>query len=213
MILEELAKDPPDWASEFPQWDEICQKQIFSVEGTRLKQPVEVFVHKKVVAWGWKSRPPHFITLVSPPVPVSGTTAANLLGASRNSYFGKIMWNFSRRVFQLADMKFRLGANDKASGNDRLVAFEMNEADSRSVIMDYIDCLNHQNMLGHVGVVIAVYSPDFLYSINAAASFFNLRTHRLRLLMHVRDFVRQHLDVLPGDTELADVAFAQEVSN
>ena len=94
VILEELAKDPLDWASEFPQWDETRQKQIFSVEGTRLKQPVEVFVHKKVVAWGWKSRPPHFITLVLPPVPVAGTTAANLFGAFRNSHFGKIKWVF-----------------------------------------------------------------------------------------------------------------------
>ena len=66
-------------------------------------------------------------------------------------------------------------------------------------------------MIGHVDTAISVYGAPFLHEVNAAATFFNIGTHRLRMMMSCRKFVEDAIDFCDGKPLAADLAFAAEM--
>ena len=70
--------------------------------------------------------------------------------ALQNGYFTRPVWKFMLAVLKHAEEHSqRLGCKDDASGNNKYIATEIEDlCNTLGISVQYIDCLNHQTMLG-----------------------------------------------------------------
>ena len=201
MTLGELRDDPPYWAAMYTQWDETRQSLWFTVDERRIKQTVDVMVSKLVISWGWPGRPPHFLECILPPIPLPNVDWNSLRHGLENSYFARIFLKYAFAILALATspFKYRWGARDNASGNLKYCA--VSTAVFKDLVSsDFFDCVNHQNMLGHLDTVVTVFGLEYLHGINSVAGFLNLSAHRMRMLVVCYEVLMGIVELEPGGT-------------
>ena len=194
-------------------WDETKERLKFRVKRKGIFVSIEIFVFKCTITWGWEDGPPHVLDCVIPALPVPSTGFMHLLSAMRNHPWTRPIFKFALLVLSAAK-KFNLkfGCLDAASSNDKCVAVEFTESLLAFLIRveEYIHCMSHQNMLGHLDTLVSVHGSFFLRQLMAMASFYNLSLHRLRMLLVVEDAIRELAEVSltqdPADKLYAEVA-------
>ena len=143
-----------------------------------------------------------------PPIPVTSTSGANIKAGQQNHTFSRPVFNFCMAIMSLSRLKFKLGVKDDASGNNKFIAEERLDPRFVGWIIDYISCLNHQNMLTHLDCVIAIFGMVFLRRVHAVASFFNMGNHRLRMMLVVSTVIEQLVDFEVGTPCAGDILYS-----
>ena len=213
MTFENFAVERPDYFSSFIGWDENKKRVSYYFDGKPLKQSTDCLVSKRVYTWGWLGHPPHFLMVPAPPVPVPSTAWQSLRNGIQNHYFLRPFYQYAVKGYNMATLlSLQLGAKDHASGNNKYVSIERMElkAVCPKVKVEYTDCLPHQGMLGHMDVLLAVFLPDYLYSLNNMANFLNSGTTRLRMMISVRDVLSDVVELMPGSPLAVDVRYRDE---
>jgi hypothetical protein len=213
-IEQELGSDPPDWSIAVPLWDETCERVQVSVPQVQrlVTAALQMFVYIISFAWGWRSGRRCSIRLVCPPIAITTTTASKLWDAMRTHPFTAYIWRFKRALAALTiELPLEVATTDQASGNVKLLAFQL--LLSTRILYGSLPCLNHQCFLGHLDVVLAVFSATFLSHLHSVARFFNMGAHRLRCVMVVPGHLRSHTDFTVGFSAKSDMNFAEELIN
>ena len=128
-----------------------------------------------------------------------------------NSYFARIFLKYAFAILALATspFKYRWGARDNASGNLKYCA--VSTAVFKDLVSsDFFDCVNHQNMLGHLDTVVTVFGLEYLHGINSVAGFFNLSSHRMRMLVVCYEVLMGIVELEPGEQLAVDKSYATE---
>ena len=64
---------------------------------------------------------------------------------------------------------------------------------------------------GHLRLIVSVFESSYIKSLSALANHVNYTTHRLRMCLVARAFLREKIKVLPGNQSPTDAAYAAEV--
>jgi hypothetical protein len=104
----------------------------------------------------------------------------------------------------------RWGCTDAASGNAAYQAVEASDLKGKADV-DYGWCSNHQTMLGHIEMIVSVFGASFLKAMHKTATFLNLSTHRLRMMLTLRDVLFGLIVLRQGTPPAVDVKYAEEV--
>jgi hypothetical protein len=128
-----------------------------------------------------------------------------------NSYFARIFLKYAFAIIALATspFKYRWGARDNASGNLKYCA--ISTANFKALVSsDFFDCVNHQNMLGHLETVVTVFGVEYLHGINSVAGFLNLSSHRMRMIVVCYEVLMGLVELEPGEQLEVDKSYATE---
>jgi hypothetical protein len=211
-VEEQLRRNPPDWSLSVPLWDETAEKVQVLVPSVHrhVVATMQMFVYIVHFSWGWKSGLRYSIKVVCPPLPITTTSASKLWDALRTHPFTRPLFRFKLALLELTlELPLEVPATDQASGNTKLLSFQL--LVSPDTLLEGIPCLNHQNFLGHMDVVLSSFSASFLGRLHSSARFFNMSAHRLRCVMVAPVHIRSHTHFVAGYPAPSDIAFASEL--
>ena len=208
---DELRSKPPYWTACSPQWDETGEKvKVYISKMNRLvTATLHMFVYVMIFSWGYATGEMGTIRCVLPPIPISATTAEHLWDAMRTHPWSKPLHRFKLFLEGIATLPFQFATSDQASGNVKLLAYEMLKRPLLLLLV--LPCFNHQCFLGHLDMVVAVFRATFLSSMYSTARFFNMGAHRLRCCMVVATFLEKAVEFVIGYPSCADGLFAEEL--
>ena len=130
--------------------------------------------------------------------------------AMRTHPWTRPLWKFREFLVEITkELAMQFTTTDQASGNRRVVCYELFARER--VLLATLPCFNHQTFLGHLDMVIAVWTAAFLCRLYNVAKFFNMGAHRLRCAMVVPRYVRDVTDFAEGFPQESDIAYGQEL--
>lgn len=125
---KQLRANPPDWSMCSPLWDETTERVKVFFQRTRrmITATMHMFVYTVTFMWGWAATGlMDTFRVVVPPLPVSGTSADKLWDAMRLHPWTAPIHRFKCVLAEItSSLPMQFAANDQASGNIKLVAYE-----------------------------------------------------------------------------------------
>ena len=209
VTIRNLTPTSPSWAMAVPMFDETSEVLPLQIFGRRIVSSLHCFVLCICFSWGFDGSDEVYTFKANvPPIPCANTSAPALWDALRMHPWTKAIWSFKCRLFELAALALQLSTTDSASGNDKLHAFETSFFPN--VMMSSLPCMNHQNNLGRMDVILATIGQAPLTSMYWLAKFKNMGTHRLRCMITANRHVRSVISFSIGVQSEADASFATE---
>ena len=178
---------PKDFTVE-PIWDETLERLPFNVDkiGT-IKAKVESFVLIMACQIVWKEGDePEVLHLLIPPIPLSTTSADSIWNGMRCHAMSRPVWRFILRMMELSTYKFAFPCTDAASGNRKVHCYMLQVPSLSFWLIFVMLCMNHQNWVGHMDMVLAIFGKKLLGSLYHVSRFHNIGCNRLRCIEGTR---------------------------
>ena len=192
-------------------FDETQEKIKVSVKGKCHTAPWNVFVATFLFYWKFPGESPEHFLFIVPPIPVPNTKAESLWAALHAHRFFKVVMDFRRELFSLAEENQEVSTVDQASSNKRLHGHELTTATEAGINHSTIDCSNHNIWLGMMGSVKTCITGKPVVHGFVIAKFMNAGTHKLRCALACRAWVLKTLDIQHGEQSESDATYGREV--
>ena len=125
------------------------------------------------------------------PILVADTKSHSLDDAMRNHPLARPLWSFAHWLLISAKkLGTQINTIDDAISNGKTHQYQV-VRDRCKLLLGRIRCMSHQNQLGYLNMILAVFRSTFFQQMYLSAKFFNLSNHRLRCIMCTPQYIRQ----------------------
>ena len=202
-----------DYACSFLSWDETGERVTHPDYGS---QVFHIFVCKVVLLWGCclQQSAAMSVEFLMPPMLLPSTSADSIWNAMMFNPVMKRIRDIRALLSSRATYNWVIHTIDKASGNLRLEAHELNVMD-KAVFKDTMYCCSHQNHLIHGSLFGAVFGLSLLNDVYACALFFRMGCHFMRFTTSVSAYlaVGSNICILRGAPPEVDQMLVQELKD
>ena len=188
--VEELEKTGVDWVMSAEMFDETGEKVAVQVDRQSHKATWEIMVIGFRLCWGLKGKPPEYMDIILPPLPVTSTEASKLWDALTSHPLTAPFVKLRDRLFRVASDSMHVICLDNATPNIRIHAHELVAMDA-SILAALIPCGNHCVCLAYSGTMFACLGPAPMLNLYHSTKFLNVGTHRLRCSFACLSWVHQ----------------------